>query len=129
MTKHDLDSLQPGDKVRFKRGFQNAGSTATVKQRRSIVSYRDKPWYRPPSYTDPKTESAEPGPADSEPGAVDLPRSTGGRESVKPVGGQSRDTTPLHYRRARPDKNVIDLDDDDDPSDDQEQPPDDQPFE
>jgi hypothetical protein len=32
MTKHDLGVLKPGDKVRIKRGYQSAGSIATVKR-------------------------------------------------------------------------------------------------
>ena len=30
MTAKDLDSLRPGDKVRFKAGTDNSGMTATV---------------------------------------------------------------------------------------------------
>jgi hypothetical protein len=90
------------------------------------MSYRDKPWFHPPQYNDPNTEPTrmEPSgnsnqPSDDELNSDDLtadgfdvPRSTGGRDRVKPVGG-SKDTSPLHYRRARPDKNEIDLDDND----------------
>ena len=78
------------------------------------MSYRDKPWYKPVVYNDPRSEPtrAEDEETDDavEGSAADLPHSTGGRERVKPVGG-SKDTSPLHYRRARPDKNEIDLDD------------------
>ena len=80
------------------------------------MSYRDKPWYKPVQYNDPRSEPtrAEDEETDDavEGSAADLPHSTGGRERVKPVGG-SKDTSPLHYRRARPDKNEIDLDDKD----------------
>ena len=89
------------------------------------MSYRDKPWYKPVQYNDPRSEPtrAEPKETDDavEGSAADLPHSTGGRERVKPVGG-SLDTSPLHYRRARPDKNEIDLDDNDYASDEEDQP-------
>jgi hypothetical protein len=76
---------------------------------------------RPPQYTEPtRTELPEPeegvdreaerGLAHNTP-AQEVPRSTGNRDAVKPVGGVSPDTSPLHYRRGRNDK-PIDLEDD-----------------
>jgi hypothetical protein len=80
------------------------------------MSYKDKPWYRPPSYTQPREEASRPEDSSGEDDddlddVTSMPRPTGGREDVKPAKG-STDKTPMNYRRARPD-DVIDIDDDD----------------
>jgi hypothetical protein len=87
--------------------------------RSAVIDYT-KPWMRPTVYDDPHeiayqdelTEDVILDADQRQDGLASIHRSEGGRESVKPVGGISKDTTPLRYKRGNRDE-VIDLDDKD----------------